>query len=116
MTTPPERILAGITLVGVEHLKDAMAKHGRVLVLTAHLGNWELLALAHKLTGIPTTVVMRPLDATWLDMLADRLRPRSAIEHVEKRNALPPGLGALHRGKKLALLPDQTASRRDGRI
>src|SRR5206468_7125650 len=114
MTAPPERILAGITLVGVEHLKDAMAKHGRVLVLTAHLGNWELLALAHKLTGIPTTVVMRPLDATWLDMLADRLRQRSGIELVDKRNALRPVLGALHRGRMVALLLDQNASRREG--
>jgi len=114
MTAPHERILAGITLVGVEHLKDAMAKHGRVLVLTAHLGNWELLALAHKLTGIPTTVVMRPLDATWLDMLADRLRQRSGIELVDKRNALRPVLGALHRGRMVALLLDQNASRREG--
>ncbi len=114
MTAPPERILAGITLVGLEHLKDAMAKHGRALVLTAHLGNWELLALAHRLTGVPTTVVMRPLDASWLDGLADRLRRRSGIELVDKRNALRPVLGALNRGRMVALLLDQNASRREG--
>ncbi|MGH7306519.1 MAG: lysophospholipid acyltransferase family protein, partial [Candidatus Rokuibacteriota bacterium] len=50
LTAPIEQILAGITIIGMEHLKDAMAKHGRALVLTAHLGNWELLALAHRLT------------------------------------------------------------------
>ena len=114
MTAPPERILAGITLVGLEHLKDAMAKHGRALVLTAHLGNWELLALAHRLTGVPTTVVMRPLDATWLDAMAERLRRRSGIELVDKRNALRPVLGALNRGRMVALLLDQNASRREG--
>jgi Kdo2-lipid IVA lauroyltransferase/acyltransferase len=42
MTVPPEQTMAGITVVGLEHLKDAIAKHGRALVLTAHLGNWEL--------------------------------------------------------------------------
>jgi len=114
MTATPERILAGITLVGLEHLKDAMAKHGRALVLTAHLGNWELLALAHRLTGVPTTVVMRPLDATWLDAMAERLRRRSGIELVDKRNALRPVLGALNRGRMVALLLDQNASRREG--
>ena len=114
MTAPPEQILAGITVVGMEHLKDAMAKHGRALVLTAHLGNWELLALAHRLTGIPTTVVMRALDAAWLDVMADRLRRRSGIELVEKRAALRPVLGALNRGRMVALLLDQNASRREG--
>jgi Kdo2-lipid IVA lauroyltransferase/acyltransferase len=114
LTAPPERILAGITIVGMEHLKEAMAKHGRALVLTAHLGNWELLALAHRLTGIPTTVVMRPLDATWLDAMADRLRRRSGIELIDKRNALRPVLSALNRGRMVALLMDQNASRREG--
>jgi len=114
LTVPPEPILAGIRVVGMEHLKDAMAKHGRALVLTAHLGNWELLALAHRLTGIPTTVVMRPLDATWLDTMADRLRQRSGIELIDKHNALRPVLGALNRGRMVALLLDQNASRREG--
>jgi predicted LPLAT superfamily acyltransferase len=91
-----------------------MAKHGRALVLTAHLGNWELLALAHRLTGIPTTVVMRALDAAWLDVMADRLRRWSGIELVEKRAALRPVLGALNRGRMVALLLDQNASRREG--
>jgi Kdo2-lipid IVA lauroyltransferase/acyltransferase len=114
LTVPPERILAGIKVVGIEHLKDAMAKHGRALVLTAHLGNWELLALAHQLSGFPTTVVMRPLDASWLDAMADRLRERSGIELVDKRNALRPVLGALKRGRMVALLLDQNAARREG--
>lgn len=114
LTRPPERILPGITLVGLENLKDAMATRGRALILTAHLGNWELLALAHRLTGIPTTVVMRPLDATWLDALTERLRQSSGIELVDKRNALRPVLRALNRGRMVALLLDQNASRREG--
>ena len=114
LTAPPERILAGITVVGMENIKDAVAKHGRALVLTAHLGNWELLALAHRLTGIPTAVVMRPLDAPWLDTLADQLRRRSGIELIDKRNALRPVLSALNRGRMVALLMDQNASRREG--
>src|SRR2546428_13629601 len=47
-------------------------------------------------------------------MLADRLRQRSGIELVDKRNALRPVLGALHRGRMVALLLDQNASRREG--
>lgn len=114
LTIPIEQIMAGITIVGLEHLKDAMAKHGRMLVLTAHLGNWELLAMAHRLTGVPTTVVVRPLDLGWLDVMADRLRRRSGIELIDKRAALRPVLAALNRGRMVALLMDQNASRREG--
>jgi len=114
LTEPSERTLAGITLEGLDHLKDAMGMHGRALVLTAHLGNWELLALAHRLTGVPTTVVVRPLDAPWLDVLADRLRRQSGIELIDKRRALRPVLSALGRGRMVALLLDQNASRREG--
>jgi len=109
-----EQTLAGITVVGLEHLEDAMAKHGRVLVLTAHLGNWELMALGHQLTGFPTTVVVRPLDADWLDVMASRLRQMSGIELVDKRAALRPVLAALSRGRMVAILLDQNASRREG--
>ncbi len=101
MTVPPEETMAGITVVGLEHLTDAIAKHGRALVLTAHLGNWELMALGHELTGVPTTVVIRPLDADWLDVMAGELRRRTKIE-------------LLNRGRMVAILLDQNASRREG--
>ena len=114
MTVPPEQTMAGITVVGLEHLKEAMSRHGRALVLTAHLGNWELMALGHELTGFPTTVVVRPLDADWLDVIAGRLRRRTKIELVDKRAALRPVLAALNRGRMVAILLDQNASRREG--
>ena len=98
-SVPLEQTMAGITVVGLEHLKEAMAAHGRVLVLTAHLGNWELMALGHQLTGFPTTVVVRPLDADWLDVMAAQLRQMSGIELVDKRAALRPVLAALNRGR-----------------
>jgi Kdo2-lipid IVA lauroyltransferase/acyltransferase len=113
-SVPLEQTMAGITVVGLEHLKEAMAAHGRVLVLTAHLGNWELMALGHQLTGFPTTVVVRPLDADWLDVMAAQLRQMSGIELVDKRAALRPVLAALNRGRMVAILLDQNASRREG--
>lgn len=111
---PPERTLETITVDGLGHLRQAIDAHGRALVLTAHLGNWELLAMAHRLMGVPATVVVRPLDAPWLDAVADRLRRRTGIELIEKRGALRPVLGALRRGRSVAILLDQNASRGEG--
>jgi KDO2-lipid IV(A) lauroyltransferase len=114
LTRPVDDTLQRIDLQGVEHLEAAMTGHGRALLLTAHLGNWELLAAAHRLTGFPLSVVVRPLDAPWLDALADRLRRSTGVELIDKRGALRPVLDALRRGRMIGILMDQNAARREG--
>jgi KDO2-lipid IV(A) lauroyltransferase len=111
---PLETTLARIRLEGVDHLSTVMASHGRALLLTAHLGNWELLAAAHRLTGFPLSIVVRPLDAPWLDALAERLRRRTGVELIDKRGALRPVLQALRDGRMIGILMDQNAARREG--
>lgn len=111
---PPDRTLAGVGLEGLEHLAAVMAAHGRALVVTAHLGNWELLSLAHRLTGFPLAIVVRPLDAPWLDALVRRLRAAAGVEIIEKSRAVRPVLEALKRGRLVAILLDQNATRREG--
>ncbi len=110
---PIERTLARIRFDGLEHLRAAMAAHGRALVLTAHLGNWELLTVAHRLTGFRLAIVVRPLDSPWLNALAERLRRKSGVELIDKRGALRPVLRALRGGRLVAILLDQNAARRE---
>src|SRR5437867_2851664 len=113
LARPLDVTLARIRLEGVEHLRAAMAAHGRALLLTAHLGNWELLAAAHRLTGYPLAIVVRPLDSAPLNALADRLRRKSGVELIDKRGALRPVLRALADGRMVAILLDQNAARHE---
>jgi KDO2-lipid IV(A) lauroyltransferase len=114
LARPLDATLENIRLEGAGHLHAVMATHGRALLLTAHLGNWELLAAAHRLTGYPLSIVVRPLDAPWLDALAERLRRSTGVELIDKRGALRPVLEALRRGRMIGMLMDQNASRREG--
>jgi KDO2-lipid IV(A) lauroyltransferase len=114
LAAPLDATLARIELEGVEHLDDAMRAHGRVLILTAHLGNWEILCAAHRLTPYGLSVVVRALDAPWLDMVAARLRRRTGVELIDKRGALRAVLDALRRGRMVGILMDQNAARREG--
>jgi KDO2-lipid IV(A) lauroyltransferase len=114
LTAPLEATLARIRLEGIEHLHAAMADHGRALLLTAHLGNWEILCAAHRLTDYGLSVVVRPLDAPWLDAVAGQLRRRAGVEVIDKRGALRPVLHALRRGRMVGILMDQNAARREG--
>ena len=89
-------------------------RHGRALVLTAHLGNWELLTLAPALTGYPLAVVARALDSPTLNVWADRIRRTGGVDIIDKREALRPVLAALRHGRLVGVLLDQNTSRREG--
>jgi Kdo2-lipid IVA lauroyltransferase/acyltransferase len=114
LARPLEETLRRIQIDGLEHVRSVMDQHGRALLLTAHLGNWELLPVACRLTGYPLSVVLRPLDAPWLDRLARRMRERSQVDLIDKRSALRPVLRALAEGAMVGILLDQNASRREG--
>jgi len=110
----PPVLLSRVEVEGLERLKAAAAQGRGVLLLTAHFGNWELLAAAHVLTGYSLSVVARPMDSPILDWLVTRFRERCGLEVITKRQALPVVLDALWRQRMVAILLDQNATRREG--
>jgi KDO2-lipid IV(A) lauroyltransferase len=113
LASPLDATLRTMTFDGLEHLDAAMKEHGRALLLTAHLGNWELLAASHRLTGYGLSIVVRSLDAAPLDALASELRRKTGVELIDKRGALRPVLDALRRGRLVGILMDQNATRHE---
>lgn len=109
---PPAFFRSQVRVEGLEHLKSAMAQGKGALLLSAHFGNWE--AAAHRLSGYPLSVVVRPLDSPLLDRLATRFRERSGAELIPKWRALPAVLDALRRQRMVAFLLDQNTTRREG--
>jgi len=114
LARPLQATLDEMTMEGREHIQRAMTEHGRALMLTAHLGNWEYLSAAHHLVGYPLAIVVRPLDAPALQIMADTMRRKTGVEIIDKRGALRPVLEALRRGRMIGILLDQNASRREG--
>ncbi len=111
---PPSVLLSRVDFHGADRLRAAAAGGQGILVLTAHLGNWELLAASHVVSGLPLSVVVRPLDAPVLDGLVARLRARSGVELIARRRGLRGVLDALKRGRMVGILLDQNASRNEG--
>ena len=111
---PRSVLLSRVEVDGTEHMEQA-AKEGRgIIALTAHVGNWELLAASHVLASWPLSVMMRPLDSPILDRLIERFRLKSGVELIAKRHGLREALEALRRGRMVGILLDQNASRREG--
>ncbi|MBI4608099.1 MAG: lysophospholipid acyltransferase family protein [Candidatus Rokubacteria bacterium] len=110
----PAAALSRVRVEGLHHLNAAMARGKGVLLLTAHLGNWELLAATHGLSGHPLSIVVRPLDSSLLDRLVTRARERSGAGVIRKHRALREVLDALRRQRMVGILLDQNATRREG--
>ena len=99
-------------LEGLEHVRAALAKGRGVIILTAHLGNWEFAGLAVTEATGNLLAVARPMDNPLLDKNARRLRERLGQTIVDRsRGALRAVIGRLHEGGCVAMLIDQNHRR-----
>jgi len=114
MFRPPSVMLSRMALVNREHLEKAAAEGKGILLLSAHLGNWELLASSHALSPFDLSIVVRPLDDPLLDRIVERFRRRSGAQLIAKRRGLRDILDALRRGRMVGVLLDQNAARSEG--
>jgi len=91
----------------------AAAERGAV-VLTAHLGNFVLLAYACGLLGHPIALVHRPMRNALVDDAITALRARAGTVSLAKKNAAKAALRALHGHSIVAIPADQNQTRRYG--
>jgi Kdo2-lipid IVA lauroyltransferase/acyltransferase len=110
----PDRIRALLEVRGREHVERAMAAGRGALMVTAHIGNWELHGVAHGLLFGPIHVVARPLDNPDLDRRLCALRTMAGNTVIYKQRALAQILRALRAGGGIAILIDQNVQPGDG--
>ena len=70
----PENTRNWMRTEGLEHYLAAQARGKGVLVVTAHLGAWELSSFYHSLMGHPMGMVIRRLDNRRLDAFVNAIR------------------------------------------
>lgn len=109
-----ETLCRQITITGLENYQDACRRGKGVLVITAHMGNWELLPIVAKRTQIPINIVYRPLDFKPLDRFFEHTRSRYGARLIPSRRALVKILKALRKGETVAMLMDQNVDFYEG--
>lgn len=111
---PAEQILGLVSFEGLEHAEAALARGRGAIMVSAHIGNWELHALAHGMAFGAVNVVGRPLDNPLLDARLGALRSMAGNIVIPKRKALQRILEGLRRNMMVAVLIDQNTQQRDG--
>lgn len=105
----PEQIESLISLEGEEYLKEAESEGNGAILITGHLGNWELMAAALSLRGYPLHVIAAPLYDPRIDEWIVQLRSRFQVETISRGSPSSSKkiLGVLRKKEILGLLIDQ---------
>ena len=100
---------------GEEYLKEAAARGRGIILLTAHMGNWEIGGVAVTKRYGPLGVVASPMYDPWLDSIVVGIRSHWNIQTVLRADPRSPRqiLSLLRQGGTLGIFIDQN-TRVDG--
>jgi KDO2-lipid IV(A) lauroyltransferase len=91
---------------GLDHYLTARARGKGVLVLTGHLGAWELSSFYHSLMGYPMGMVIRRLDNRLLDTFVNNIRCMYGNRVLHKDDFGRGLLTAMRAGETVGILMD----------
>ena len=102
----PENTRNWIRTEGLEHYLAAQVRGKGVLVLTGHLGAWELSSFYHSLMGHPMGMVIRRLDNRRLDEFVNGIRCFHGNRVLHKDDFARGLLTAMRAGHTVGILMD----------
>lgn len=102
----PENTRNWIRTEGLEHYLAAQARGKGVLILTGHLGAWELSSFYHSLMGHPMGMVIRRLDNRVLDEYVNSIRCLHGNRVLHKDDFARGLLTAMRQGESVGILMD----------
>jgi len=109
-----EKLANKLTFENEEILKDAIKNEEKIILITAHYGNWELIPLALGAFFGKITGVGRALENEQLNIILQNNREQFNIQMLEKNGAMKGMIKALNSRRLLGLLVDQNTSDSEG--
>ena len=102
-----ENIEEIVVLDGNENFLQGRKQGKGVLILTGHIGAWELSSFAHALYGYPLHFMARPLDNQRIDALVNSYRCSSGNRAIFKNESARVMLKILKEAGTIGVLADQ---------
>jgi len=109
-----EDLLKKVTFENEAVLENALKDDQKIVLMTAHYGNWELLPLSLAAKFGPLTGVGRKLDSNVMDQILSQNRQQFDIEMLDKKGAMRDMISVLKHNRMLGLLVDQNTSENEG--
>lgn len=102
----PEQAGRFIRYEGLENYLRARDRGQGVLVLTGHLGAWELSSFYHSLMGYPMGMVIRRLDNPLVDCFVNRIRCLHGNRVIHKDDFARGLIASMRAGETVGILMD----------
>jgi len=99
-----------VTVQGRTHVDSALAHGKGAIILTAHFGNWELLAATLVVQVAPLQPIARRLRSRSLDTLVRAYRESVGYLSIDRDKATRDALRCLKRNELLGILADVDTS------
>lgn len=99
---------------GFENFKEAHSRGKGVMVYTAHLGNWELMAAYYGLMGYPSEIIVRDLDNPAVEEFVKWARSRCGNTIVSKERVMRKLIKRLSENAVVGILLDQNVAQAEG--
>ncbi|MCX7880358.1 MAG: lysophospholipid acyltransferase family protein [Ignavibacteria bacterium] len=101
-----------IRFKNVELIREVYKRNKGVILLSAHYGNWELLAFSVVVyLNIPVLIIVKPLSNYVLDKLVNKFRTLRGNSVVSMYDSARKVLRTIQTGGLVALLADQSATK-----
>lgn len=84
------------------------------IIISPHMGNWELLVFAWSALREPISYLARPLDNPLIEKLTVSLRTRFGNRPINKTNAVSTAVKILREGGTLGILADVNTHPKEG--
>jgi len=98
-----------VELRGAEHVEAALAEGKGAILLTGHLGNWEMVGARIAVTGYPLNVIARAQRDRDLTGYIRGTREVAGMRVLHQEVAVRGSLAALRRNELVGILLDQNA-------
>ena len=92
-----------------------LKRNGRgILVITGHLGNWELLAFVSAVAFGAFSYLARPIDNPRIEEMTRRFRTQFGNRPLNKTNSAMTAISILREGRELGIVADVNAHPKEG--
>jgi len=95
-----------VTLEGRQNVEETLKKGKGGIILTAHIGNWELVGATFPLIGYPSNTIVRPEKLQKLDEWVNKRREKTGLKCIGRGASIKSALQCLKRNELLGILAD----------
>ena len=108
----PEEVVRRTDMEGFEEFREAVGEGAGAVVVSGHLGNWEIAGASAAARGVPMDVVAHRQKNPLFDRYLVETRARLGLTVMVKNDALRLARRSLAAGRVAAFVADQNIRRR----